>query len=155
WKEDAKADLPAFSLSADEADRLARALGGLPPTKEQWDRAAGFEAIKRPSPFVGGPAAAVNRWKEGPRSTEDHGDASAFNVFDMGGNGTELTRDLVLADNFSWKNAAGGVLVILRGQRYSASTPLRFDDLVEQQKTPQVQFYTAHSPFTSFRVVLE
>jgi hypothetical protein len=33
--------------------------------------------------------------------------------------------------------------------------PLRFEDLEEQQATPNVQFYGKSSPFTGFRVVIE
>jgi serine/threonine protein kinase len=150
-----KADLPAFGMSANEAERMARALDGLLPTKQQWDKAAGLEATDRPSPFVGGTDAAVNRWKEGPRSVKDPRDVSAFKILDMGGNGTELTRDLTFSDDLSWKDVPSGVLVILRGQRHTAPKPLQFTDLVEQQRMPQVQLYNAHSPYTGFRVVIE
>ena len=166
WATDGdKGDLPAFGMTAEEADRMARVLSGLLPTKEQWDRAAGFEATDRPSPFVGGAAAAINRWKEGPRSVKDHRDMIVFKVFDMGGNGTELTRSLtaeteatqklLIKKSVPWKDAPSDVLVIMRGHRHTAPHPLRFADLAEQQTIPQVQFYNARSPYTGFRVVIE
>jgi formylglycine-generating enzyme required for sulfatase activity len=143
----ADADLPAFGMSADEADAMARVLGGVRPTKEQWDKAAGFDPKKPPAAVIGGSKPAVNRRTEGPRSVKEKLDVSVFDILDMGGNGTELTRDRT--------DALDDKLVILRGQRHTAPYPLQFADLEEQQTTPQVQFYKAHSPFTGFRVVIE
>ena len=169
WPTDGdNAELPAFGMSAAEADQMARVLGGQLPTKEQWDRAAGFEAAQRPSPFIGGPDAAV-KLSNGPRSVKDRRDLSVFKIIDMGGNGTELTRSLTAVTETTRKLAADKVvpwkdgqapddlLVILRGQRYTARQPLQFTDLVEQQSpaNAQVQFYQARSPATGFRVVLE
>src|SRR5262249_49002454 len=87
-----KADLPAFGMTAAEAERMARALDGLLPTTKQWDRAAGYEKGKPPDQFVGGPNAAVGLREKGPRPVTDPRDRSASGIIDLSGNGTELTR---------------------------------------------------------------
>ncbi len=153
--DDKKADEPAFGMSVAEADALARVLGGLLPTITQWDRAAGFDAPDRPSPEVGGPKPAINRWKEGPRSVKDGGDVSVFGIHDMAGNGMEFTRNLIGGKTVPWQDAPKDALVILRGKRYRALTPLLFSELSEQQTMPLTQFYNTGSPYTGFRVVLE
>jgi hypothetical protein len=145
-----KADLPVFGVTADEAERMARALGGLLPTTRQWDRAAGYEPGKRLDETVGGPGAAVNRRGEGPRSVNAKQNVSASGVADLGDNGWELTRDATAV-----KDAPRDVLVILRGRKHTAAEPLRFRDLEEQQQDPLVQFPGARNPFTGFRVTIE
>jgi len=139
---------------------MARLLGGLLPTTKQWDKAAGFDPANPVAQPVGGPDAAVNRRKEGPRSVTDLGDlSSTFKVIDMAGNGTELTRNLAgdrdKDKEVPWREAPDDALVILRGQRYQMQKPLQFNDLAKQQTDPQVQFYKAQSPFTGFRAVIE
>jgi serine/threonine protein kinase len=150
----AKATLPAFGMTADEAARMAHALGGELPTTKQWDRAAGYEKGKPAGDFIGGPNAAVGLRGKGPRAVNDPRDKSESGIIDLGGNGTELTSNRTEVKDVP-KDVHGGVLVILRGKRHTAPSPLTFGELDEQQADPQVQFYGDRSAFTGFRVVLE
>jgi formylglycine-generating enzyme required for sulfatase activity len=139
--------LPAMGTTWDEADLMARWLGGLLPTPAQWDRAAALD--RRPAPHD----AAVNRREKGPRPVDEYGhdDVSPLGVCDMLGNGTEWTRAKL--------TEAPHPLLILRGQRWTAPEPLTLEALKEQNDKPndyaQVQYGDHGSPFTGFRVVLE
>jgi len=146
----AKATLPAFGMTAAEAERMAHALGGVLPTTRQWDRAAGYEKGKPRDALVGGPNPAVGLREKGPRPVTEPGDKAPSKIIDLGGNGTELTRNRT-----EIKDAPNDVLVILRGKRHTAPNPLTFGELEEQQADPQVQFYGDRSAFTGFRVVIE
>ena len=88
--------------------------------------------------------------EKGPRPVTEPGDKSPSKIIDLGGNGTELTRNRT-----EIKDAPNDVLVILRGKRHTAPSPLTFGELDEQQADPQVQFYGDRSAFTGFRVVIE
>ena len=44
--------------------------------------------------------------------------------------------------------------IILRGRSYTLSRGLTFETLKYEQTTPQTQFATARSPYTSFRVTI-
>jgi serine/threonine protein kinase len=142
--------LPAVGMKWHEAKELARWLGGVLPSPQQWDNAAALD--KRPSPTN----AAVGRRDSGPRPVDEFGDdLSPLGVADLLGNGTEFTS----APPIKEQGSAGRSLVILRGQRWTAPGPLTLQALQEQQQKPdkfaQVQYEDSPSPFTGLRVVLE
>src|SRR5262249_52752983 len=131
----------------------------------QWDTAA------RLKPEASGPIGsdpAVNRSKQGLRPVnESKNDGEKLGFLDMGGNGTEFTRDVTAESEASRKALAGrraplsgpppDALVILRGQRHISPRALTYEDLREQQdpQNAQVQFYQAASLLTGFRIVIE
>ncbi len=142
------AQLPALGLTAAQARELANQLApglGRLPTKEQWDRAAGFARREWPAPHD----AAVKRIDEGPLPVSDPADddVTPEGVRDLFGNGTEFTRDLLKEGPDS--------LVVLRGWSFAAPRAMTYDDLQYQQTMPQVQYERAKSPYTGFRVVIE
>ena len=141
--------LPALGLTAEDANKLAAQLGGQLPTKEQWDRAAGYhQQAGRPGPSASPPIhAGVGRIDEGPLAVDDAADddVTPEGVRDLSGDGTEFTRDRIGAQP----------LVVLRGWSFAAPRPMTYADLQYQQKTPQVQYESAKSPYTGLRVVIE
>jgi hypothetical protein len=139
----------AFNLTADEADAAARALyHGRLPTFRQFDKAIGFVAGSGQTGPVG---------------------KSPYDIQDLAGKGWEFTRNLIAAEKspaatklakdatVPLTNPPEGTLVILRGRRPTATEPLTFEKLQEQQ-TPAlmlVQTYGIATPFTGFRIVIE
>jgi formylglycine-generating enzyme required for sulfatase activity len=151
-----KARLPAFGMTAKEARDAAQRLGGLLPTKEQWDKAAGFsQRAGRGGPSPPGARVAVGLTDEGPLPVDASEDVSPLGVRDTAGNGTEFTRDLLDVKRGPTDPPPFDRLVILRGRRFTALKPMLYADLEEQQKTPQVQYEGKGSPYTGFRVVIE
>jgi hypothetical protein len=140
--------LPVVGITLADARKFAAWIGGRVPFQKEWDKAAGFYRQEGRAGPARGPLVAVNRRGKGPRPVDDFGDdVSPYGIHDMAGNGWELTRDLT--------GAGPRRLAVLRGQRWTASTPLRYADLDYQQTTPNVQFADRGSPLTGFRVVLE
>src|SRR5262249_54551043 len=129
----------------------ARWLGGALPTARQWDKAAGFyDRRDHDGPARKGTKVAVGLRGKGPLPLGDSSDdVSPLGVRGVAGNGYEFTSDRIEEEGTRRK------LVVLRGQRYTASQPLRYADLDQQQQTPLTQFVEAASPFTGFRVVIE
>lgn len=137
-------DLPALRVEMEDAYRCAKWLGGVLPSVEQWDRAAGkhekdagagpFRQPWDPSELD---AMAVGRRDKGPLPVgKASKDKSFLGCNDMAGNGLEWTRTLL--DDFENLKYDGDpskvrftATVVLRGQRYSAPEPLRFEDLGE------------------------
>ena len=144
--------LPALGLTAEDARKLAAQLGGQLPTKEQWDRAAGYHhQAGRLGPAASPPIrAGIGRIDEGPLPVDDAADDDVTpepeGVRDLSGNGTEFTRDRIDAPK---------PLVVLRGWSFAAPRAMTYADLQYQQKTPQVQYESAKNPYTGFRVVIE
>jgi serine/threonine protein kinase len=151
WPLDAaRAPLPALGVTLAEAEALARWLGGALPATGQWDKAAGLHDRQGREGPARGPKVAVGLRGKGPLPLgASADDVSPLDVREMAGNGYELTRDQIEEDGTRLK------LVVLRGQRYTASHPLRYADLEQQQQTPLTQIMEAASPFTGFRVVFE
>jgi serine/threonine protein kinase len=146
----AKAALPALGVTLAEAEAMARWLGGALPTARQWDKAAGFHDRQGREGPAKGLKVAFNLRGKGPLSLGETGDdVSPLSVREMAGNGYELTRDQIEEDRTRRK------LVVLRGQNYTASHPLRYADLEQQQQMPLTQFVEVTSRFTGFRVVIE
>ncbi|MCI0685196.1 MAG: bifunctional serine/threonine-protein kinase/formylglycine-generating enzyme family protein [Gemmataceae bacterium] len=138
----ADGNLPVLRVEMEDAYRCAKWLGGVLPSVEQWDHAAGKHLKEAgPGPFrepwdpTEEGAIAVGRHDKGPlpvgQATKDK---SLMGCNDMAGNGLEWTRTLF--DNFGHPEYDGdadkvslAALVELRGQRYSVAEPLRFEDL--------------------------
>ena len=86
-----------------------------------------------------------------------------FDLRDMAGNGREWTRAIQTKPGDAAREVEGGKttpltgtdFVILRGRNFIHATELTFSTLKYEQTTPQRQFATARSPFTSFRVVVQ
>ena len=141
-----KNNQPAFSVTADQAEAAARVFGGHLPTTLQFDKTIGY-------PRRGG--------KVGPVG------ASSDSAQELASNGWEFTRNLTAEEGSDAEkekvkerlvpvaDAPKGTLVILRGQLATRKLPLSYEDLEEQQKTPNVQFYGVPSPFTGFRIAIE
>ncbi|HVS37892.1 MAG TPA: serine/threonine-protein kinase [Gemmataceae bacterium] len=152
-----EAHLPLLGLTAAEArklaDQLAPGLGQL-PTKEQYDRAAGFGRREWPAPQQ----AAVKRIDVGPLPVDDKArddDETPEGVRDLFGNGTEFTRNLIDGATVPPADPKPDSLVILRSWSFAAPQAMTYDDLDYQQKIPKVQYERANSPYTGFRVVIE
>jgi hypothetical protein len=163
WQQSFKGggQLPAMYVTVTEAYCFAQWLGGNLPTMHQWNKAAGFDGQNLESgPFrkpVDGtrPKVAVGGLKSPVPVGQSEDDVSRFLCRDMAGNGVEFirnlspqTRGLVPAINPTKKDN-----VMVRGRSYSAPTPLRFEDLVDEggESLP----YFESDDVTSFRVVLE
>ena len=151
------AALPALGLTAAQARELANQLApglGRLPTKEQYDRAAGFAGREWPAPH----RAAVGRIDDGPLPVDDRADdddETPEGVRDLFGNGTELTRNLLREGTVPPAVPKPDSLVVLRGWPFAAPRAMTYDDLKYQQEIPQVQYERAAGPYTGFRVVIE
>lgn len=162
----ADGQLPVLRVSVDEAHQFAKWLGGLLPTAQQWDRAAGcYDGQKGPflgdepwNPRAEPPEAAVHRADDGPLpvglATRD---ISPFGCRDMAGNGTEWTRNTVeinrwvpIADPKNYRD------VYLRGRSYAdPQGPIRFMNWERYDRDQQAVPYNSVDPYTGFRVALE
>jgi hypothetical protein len=166
-------NLPVFRVTAVEAHRFARWLGGLLPSVREWDKAAGrYETPRRQGPFRGVweeikankadlDRVAVGRKALGPVPLDrDTLDVSPFGCRHMSGNGKEWTDTLAdpqdrSVSEFANKEFPPGSLVMLRGRSYRASRPLLFSKLDEPNsaevgaRDPQDP-----DPEIGFRVVL-
>jgi formylglycine-generating enzyme required for sulfatase activity/tRNA A-37 threonylcarbamoyl transferase component Bud32 len=162
--------LPALRVDIVEAQRFAGWLGGLLPSVEQWDHAAGRDE-KEPGegPFVAPwqeGEISVNRGDQGPMPVGTAGkDRSRLGCNDMAGNGLEWTR--------TWQDDVPGEFVgelgkiplqaraVLRGRSYADAEPLHFDDLVDRVLTfPFFESernlgHQATLPQIGFRVVID
>jgi formylglycine-generating enzyme required for sulfatase activity len=164
WERKGGADgLPVMEVTVSEAYTFAREwMKGNLPTKQQWDWAAGRYENPRTAegPYEG-------KWSDdrkniavklkAPMLLEDaKGDVSEpYGCKNMSGNGEEWTRTLL----------GGGFVpitdrkpefddgVVLRGCRYDAPRPLRYEDL--KADPPAGKQYTETSEQIGFRVVIE
>ncbi len=154
-----QARMPALGLTAADARKLAARLGGVLPTKEQWDRAAGFHLRQgREGPSARPPShAGVGRIDDGPLALDDAADddVTPEGVRDLSGNGTEFTRGLLKGGTAPPAVPLPESLVILRGWSFAAPRAMTYADLDYQQTMPQVQYERAKSPYTGFRIVIE
>jgi hypothetical protein len=158
WDKGGDPRLPALGVGVEEAYHFARWLGGNLPTKQQWDKAAGFyEKGRGKGPFLAPTNIAVGR--PGPAPVGDSvDDRSLFDCRDMAGNGFEWTGSWALSD-------AKGRLVPLtrkplptdrvegRGKGYDEPGPLLFEE-IERDET-KVFPYGQTRPNLGFRVAVE
>lgn len=165
----AEADLPALGVPVDLAHKVAVWLGGKLPTPRQLDAAAGFwDQQGRAGPAKGNRVAVDLRGKSPLPVNRVTDDVSPFDVRDLAGNGMELTRTVVRVQqnpddpapaprDVPLEEPSDTDLVVLRGQRHSASRPLTYADIERFQdvRNADVQFYKAANPLSGFRVVLE
>ncbi|HEV3440761.1 MAG TPA: bifunctional serine/threonine-protein kinase/formylglycine-generating enzyme family protein [Gemmata sp.] len=153
-------DAPVTSATVEEAMAFARdVFGGKLPSPDEWDLAAGLYAgvgrdeVTRAD---GRPRVML------PRPEPTHGmnagtDINHFGLRDMAGNGREWTRMILMGAGEREIGSAPLTAmdrIILRGRNYTLSRGLTFDTLKYEQTTPQTQFATARSPYTSFRVAV-
>jgi formylglycine-generating enzyme required for sulfatase activity len=153
-------DAPVTGVTVAEAIAFARnVLGGKLPSTMEWDLAAGYYAKTGRSEVtnIGGkPRFMIARPKptNGPEGSED---INHFGLRDMAGNGREWTRMILTAAGereIGSTPVSATDRIVLRGRNYTLSSPLTIEILNYEQKTPQAQFATARSPYTSFRVVI-
>jgi serine/threonine protein kinase len=145
--------VPVMNVTAAQAESFARWLCdgngylGRLPTVSQWDKAAG---LWDPAPLGRGPFRIP--WRGGgvavslPAATpvgESPQDVSPFGCRDMAGNGLEWTRPLDARS-----------LVALRGRRFDAPEPLRYDDIRDKNGLESRDPHEP-SPAIGFRVVIE
>jgi hypothetical protein len=161
-------DDPVYKVSVGDACKFAKWLGGKLPTRDQWDKAAGY--------FLDGPERGEGPyrglWKKGsskiavgPHDPMKAGEAQddvspVYGCRDMAGNGLEWTRDLS-GTNFEAplevvdsENIAT-ISVFVRGRRYNDATPLKFEDLEDPTiATGSLPYTGSPDPEVSFRVVI-
>ena len=161
---------PVLRVDVQEAMKCAEWLGGLLPSVEQWDKAAGrFEKNAGKGPFredYKPGEIAVGRGDLGPMPVGTAAaDVSVFGIRDMSGNGWEWTRSVLRAGEMSEVMGARNVpidaAVTLRGRDFSNEDPLDFASL--EDGGLHIAFWqgvpdrTRSSPYESrigFRVVL-
>jgi serine/threonine protein kinase len=153
-------DAPVTGATFEEATAFARSvLGGKLPSTIEWDLAAGYyeKTGRNDVTNVGGkPRFMISKPKptNGPDSADD---INHFLLRDMAGNGREWTRMILTANGereFDSTPLSASERIILRGRNYTLSSPLTFQILLYEQTTPQANFATARSPYTSFRVAI-
>ncbi len=170
---DDRARWPVLRVDIQEAHRCAEWLGGVLPSVEQWDKAAGRSEANRgegpyESPFAPGEIA-VGREAEGPlpvgSATKDFCKYSGCR--DMAGNGYEWTRTLLptIGSEFfseylgdaSKLNENNDPKTALRGRSYAHPEPLSYRYLDETPLNTRF-FQSKRTPgydeFTGFRVAL-
>jgi serine/threonine protein kinase len=143
-------DLPAMSVTCEDAMSAAQKMSGTLPAVPQWDKAFGRDGSGRKD-------VAVNR--RAPRPVGGVGDVSAsHDIRDMAGNGWEMTRTLLTGRPFAPGEALGNKdLIVLRGRSWTAPTALTLEELRDQEvpRNALTQYYGAKNPYTGFRVVVE
>jgi serine/threonine protein kinase len=162
---------PVLRVPIEDANRCVRWLGGLLPTPQQWDRAAGCFPGQE-GPFAGEgpfdpkkdnpPEVAIGRANKGPidvgTATRD---VSVFGCRDMTGNGEEWTRHTVDGDvvPLPRRPERDRVFVQTRSRSYLLDkAPVKFVDREQYHDsgaTPSPRDYVFAFPEVSFRVVLE
>ena len=141
--------LPVLNVTFAQAQKFAEWLGGLLPTAQQWDHAAGLtHRDGRSGPALGNRVAIDRDAPMAVGSAAD--DVSPFLVRDLAGNGREFTRDRLTAED-------GENLVVLRGRSFKYRMPLTYEMLRSEKeaKNTQTQHTDKASPYTGFRVVIE
>ena len=172
-------DLPTFRVSVEEAHYCAVWLGGLLPTKSQWDKAAG----RHPDDHADAIGPFKMPWNENdpqqiavdvqrgnqrgplPIGTATH-DISPFGIRDMAANGQEYTRDIeqgsgvTSTETVPLENVSDSATVIIMSTSYTAPRPLAYEEmekppLLSPYRTPLSRTELYADPETGFRVVLE
>ncbi|MEX0586108.1 MAG: protein kinase [Pirellulales bacterium] len=157
--------LPVMNVTVTEAHHCAVWLGGLLPTIDQWEKAAGRDPEDHGSaegPFRGRSTdvdkrqVALGRRAEGPLpvGTATH-DISPLGCRDMAGNGMEFTREVDVASGAYRMLPLEGKMdgsVVLRGRSYrEEGGPLLYTHLDD----PLLQEYDKANAETGFRMVVE
>jgi serine/threonine protein kinase len=157
-------NLPVMQVKVLDAYRFARWLGGELPSRQQWDKAAGWnEPGKRIGPFKGAwdPKAkdrpAVGRRGKGPLPCgAARQDVSPFGCQDMSGNGEEWTRDLSLFDgvmkDLLKEPETSEAFVFTRGRSWRAEKPLIFEKF---DKIKAIRGWQSTRPDLGFRVLIQ
>jgi hypothetical protein len=153
-------EAPVTSVTVEEAMTFARsALGGKLPSAMEWDLGAGFYAKtgrNEVTNFGGSPSFLIPK----PKPTNGPGagnDINQLGLRDMAGNGREFTRTVLTSTG---EREIDGLppsamdRIVLRGRNFTLSSPLTFEILRYEQSTPQAQYATVRSPYTSFRVAI-
>jgi serine/threonine protein kinase/formylglycine-generating enzyme required for sulfatase activity len=162
-------DCPVLHVTVVDADAFARSMGGLLPTIDQWDKAAGlYEDGRGKAPYYEGPyrgkwgqdrqlAIAVKGSLGGPLPVgQAADDLSPFGCRDMAGNGQEWTRSLSDGRNeVPLKSPGTFDLVWLRGRGYDAAKPLQYTDLNPTTGNVGMCPHGDARPNLGFRVVIE
>lgn len=138
--------LPALSITFEDARKFAKWLGGDLPTIDQWDKAAGrFDApADRVGPFEPQRNApgqvAILQSQQGPSPVGTaEGDVSIYGCRDMSGNGQEWTRmraSLPPVEMTSEVDSTDEISIVVRGRDYRADRALEFADLVDLESSP-------------------
>lgn len=157
---------PVLRVDVQEAHRCAEWLGGVLPSADEWDKAAGrFEPDRGPGPYQSSPGPgdiAVGLEAPRPIGTAAKDISSVSGCRDMAGNGLEWTRSLRSDGNASeylGHLAAVDPLakVAIRGRSYKSPDPLTYD---EMEKRPiDLEFFETtrtqgYDPVTGFRVAI-
>jgi hypothetical protein len=157
-----EANNPVLGVVAEDAHRYALWLGGLLPTIQQWEKAAGrFDPNRGRGPFH--ETADLKRLgirrTEPMRLDEPTDDIShPFGLRHLSGNGRELTRNLADPNRGTVPLSDPQELdaVSLRGRSFRAQEPLLFRDLEDREQTLLGDLgYRESNEETGFRVVLE
>lgn len=151
----ARGRLPVVRVWVEDAHHFARWLGGLLPSREEWDMAAGrYEQKPWAGPFHqdwkegDNTTIAINRAAEGPLPVGTaQKDESVHKCRDMAGNGFEWTRTFLYnvneAAEFTAPSSiladAENVRFVLRSRSYRDTSPLKFHMLARGE--PDVQRY--------------
>jgi serine/threonine protein kinase len=156
-------DLPVVFVPVQVASEFAEWLGGKLPSMAQWDKAAGLhdhpEGAEGPfdSRWTLGDSTgiAVGRTAEGPLpvGSAPYDVSQPYGCRDMAGNGLEWTRDLTSGRQVPLTEY-DGEMVILRGQSYEESQPLRYRELRANPKDLATPYEVANYNI-GFRVVIE
>lgn len=150
-------DYPVVLVNVEEAIAFAKWIGGMLPTGEQWDKAAGANEQQRwVGPYrEGGSQICVDRMVQGPLpGASSLDDVSALGVHDLAGNVKELTRSILNSTLLApLEDRLGNEKIILRGSGYFDVEPWRFDRLDDSMMESFP--YDDSKPDIGFRVVIE
>ena len=153
-------DHSVVGVTVEEAHAFANWIGGLLPSGEEWDKAAGaYERPRQAGPYKSdGTNLCIDRVSQGPvRSMTSLDDISPFGVYDLAGNATELTRSLLSPANpqlaIPLTERIGNERIILRGNSYHDPVPWTFDQ-ADDGSPPSLE-YDKSKPNIGFRVVIE
>lgn len=152
-------DCPVVGVNVEEANAFALWVGGLLPSAEEWDKAAGANySPRQEGPYKSmGTDICIDRVSQGPRrSATSLDDISLFGVCDLAGNATELTRSFLGINSplvIPLIEKLGNERVILRGHSYHDPAPWKFVD-AEDGNPPSLE-YDKSKPSIGFRVVIE
>jgi serine/threonine protein kinase len=157
-----EANNPVLGVVAEDAHRCALWLGGLLPTIQQWEKAAGrYDRGRGRGPFrEQADPNLLGIGRTGPMRLDEPTDdiSHPYGLRHLSGNGRELTRNLadpnrgtVPVDDPQELDA-----VSLRGRSFRAPQPLLFRDLEDREQTLLGDLgYRESNDETGFRVVLE
>jgi hypothetical protein len=141
---------PAMNMKFEEAQQCAHWMGGVLPSVQEMDYAAGYYSQGgRAAPFKDPGNNLGIKLLQPLEVSRVHDDESPHGVRDLSGNGREWTRTKL--------TVMGEQFAVLRGRMYTLSTPLTYALLDEQQleRNPQTQRPAVASPYTGFRVAIE